>query len=161
MQDPEILAVLRPAPARRIALLLVSGALGALLISVGLQAPEGGVLLRIVFVLGGVATLWGAVRVWQMTAVDLVLTPQDLRQSDGRMICALNDVVQVERGLAALRPATGFALILRAPMPVGWVPGLWWRRGSRVGVGGMTTRAGAKALADTIDAELRARSQAG
>lgn len=157
MTTPEILAILRPAPARRIALVMTAGVMGLLLVMVGLDAPQGGFVLRLAFVGGGLALLGAAWRVWQMTRVDLVLTTTDLRQSDGRVICPMADIVKVERGLAAVRPATGFALELSQPQPFGWVPGLWWRRGTRVGVGGMTTRATAKALAEVIEAELRAR----
>ena len=156
----ETLAVVRPAPARRVALIIVTSLLGFALLSIGLDAPEGGIWLRVTFVIAGVGMLWGGWWVWRNSAVDLVLTTLDLRQSDGRIICALADVTRVERGLAALRPATGFALYLREPMPLAWVPGLWWRRGRRVGIGGMTTRAGAKALADVIEAEVQAQRQA-
>lgn len=158
MSEPEILAVLRPAPLRRGALMLTAGLLGILLVQVGLDAPAGGFVLRLFFVLGGLALIGAAIRVWQLTSVDLVLTTEDLRQSDGRVICLLQDIAKVERGLAALRPATGFGLDLRRAYPLGWVPGLWWRHGTRVGVGGMTTRATAKALAEVIEAQLRDRA---
>jgi hypothetical protein len=160
MNDAEILAILRPAPARRVALVVVTGLMGGMLILVGLDAPSGGLALRGAFLFGGVGAFWAGWRVWQATAVDLVLTTQDLRQSDGRVICTLADIEKVERGLAALRPATGFALQLRRAQSFGWVPGLWWRRGTRVGVGGMTTRASSKALAEVIEAELRDRADA-
>lgn len=159
MSNPETLAILRPAPVRRVALVMTAGVLGILLVMVGLDAPQGGLALRASFIAVGLALIAAGWRVWHMTAVDLVLTSDELRQSDGRVICALADIVKVERGLAALRPATGFALALRQPQSFGWVPGLWWRRGSRVGIGGMTTRASAKALAEVIEAVLRDRAE--
>lgn len=154
------MAIVRPAPARRIALTLTAAALGFVLLSVGVQAPRGGLILRALFIGGGIGALWGAWRIWVLSAVDLVLTEADLRQSDGRILCRFDQIERVERGLAAVRPATGFALHLRDPMPFAWVPGIWWRKGRRIGVGGMTNRAAAKALAEVIEAELRERGQA-
>ena len=41
--------------------------------------------------------------------------------------------------------------------PAAWQPGLWWRLGNRIGVGGMTPGSQAKAMAEIIAIKLAQR----
>ena len=61
-----------------------------------------------------------------------------LFDDSGVEICHLDDVAELEKGLHLFKPSSGFVLKLKTKQPAAWSPGLWWRIGHRVGVGGAT-----------------------
>ena len=73
-----------------------------------------------------------------------------LYDDSGVEICHLDDVAELEKGLHLFKPSSGFVLKLKTKQPAAWSPGLWWRIGHRVGVGGATPGRRAKAMADAI-----------
>lgn len=75
----------------------------------------------------------------------------------GTEICSLDEIEALERGFALFKPSNGFAILLKAKKPNGWSPGLWWRVGRRVGIGGATPGRGAKGMADAITVALAIR----
>ena len=86
-----------------------------------------------------------------------MLTDTDLRDSDGVVLARLDQIIRVDRGAMAMKPANGFTLVLDARQPFGWAPGMWWRLGRRVGVGGVAVAHQAKFMAEVI-AERMQRS---
>ncbi|MCV2881408.1 hypothetical protein [Actibacterium sp. XHP0104] len=130
--------------------------LGGLLLAVGLgrgHAAPGWQMFLIVF--GLVCVMMGEF-MRRATAGRIELTEDGLRDGDGNVIAALNQIDKVSRGTFAAKPSNGFVLVLKQPMPRRWAPGMWWRLGNRVGVGGVTAPAQTRALAETIEAMLRA-----
>jgi len=121
------------------------------------QSPGPGWRLFMV-AFGGLA-LWMAQRMWHATAHRLELTPDGLRSSDGRVIAAMDDVVAVDRGVFAFKPSNGFMVRLSRKGPFAWEPGLWWRIGRRVGVGGVTHRTPAKVMAEMIEMRIAQRTK--
>jgi hypothetical protein len=105
----------------------------------------------------GVASLWAAWAQWRATARGLVLTRAGLFDTKGAEIAALEDIEAADRGLFAFKPSNGFLLRLARPAPLGWAPGLWWRLGRRVGVGGATPGGETRAMADLISILLAER----
>ena len=75
-------------------------------------------------------------------------------------VAAWDDIARVERGAFALRPSNGFLLHLHAPGPRAWAPGLWWRLGRRLGVGGVTAAGQSKGMAEILTAMLVERDRA-
>lgn len=148
---------LRAAPLRRVlglAMLWGLAGLLALLALSGLTVPAAAALL-------GIAALavWAAERMRRATAGALVLSEAGLETDDGRLIAPLEQMLRVDRGVFAFKPSNGFVLILRAPVgPALWAPGLYWRRGRRIGVGGVTSAGAGKAMAEAIALRLAARA---
>jgi hypothetical protein len=64
----------------------------------------------------------------------------------------------VDRGTFAFKPSNGFLLRTETRQPRLWQPGLYWRTGRRIGVGGITRAAESKALADLIAIKLAERA---
>ncbi|MBF9030210.1 hypothetical protein HKCCE3408_07370 [Rhodobacterales bacterium HKCCE3408] len=152
-----VIGRINPNPARRIAATGVSALLGVLLIySVATFPPPS--LAGIVFLLAiGLGSLWLSTVIWRATGRALELTREQLRETDGRQLCRVEEITKIERGFFAFKPASGFALILSEPKPRVWAPGLWWRSGRRVMVGGATGGAEARAVAELIEVMLKER----
>jgi hypothetical protein len=91
----------------------------------------------------------------------LILTREGLFDSVSGDVCRIGDIARVERGIFALRPARGFALRLTRPLGRRWVPGLWWRFGRNLGVGGLTGAAETRLMAEVLDALLAAQGGQG
>jgi hypothetical protein len=145
---------LTPSPMRRGSAVALLGLLGALLLRVALGAEEmeGGWMVMLIAM--AAAVLWVAWRLWQATGVRLVLTEEYLREEGGRVLCRLDEIEKVERGTFAFKPSNGFLIRLKTPGARVWAPGLWWRFGRRLGVGGVTPAGQGKAMADVIAARI-------
>ena len=133
------------------------GALGLMLLWFAFsQSPA--LPWQAVMVAMGLGALWMARRMWRATSAYLVLTPDALESSDGRVLARMEDVVAVARGAFAFKPSNGFTLTLRKRGPFVWEPGLWWRIGRRVGVGGVTPGTPARFIAELMQERIARRS---
>ena len=141
---------------RRVLGIAVLWGLAALLAYIALDDPPGLVwqvfLLLLAFAAGLLAE---AIR--KASGQRLELTDQELRERDGAVLCTLANVRRVDRTMFANKPSSGFLVTLVEPGGFVWRPGLWWRVGRRVGVGGMTTAADGKTMADMIAAMVEKR----
>ena len=148
--DDDVLAVVRASAPRRflgIAMLLL---LGLLLIYTAVVRPPA-VLGWQVFLIGlGALCLWVAERMRHATALAVELTREGLRSSDGEVIAPLDQITSVDRGMFVFKPSNGFIVRLQKSAPRRWQPGLWWRLGARVGIGGVTPGAQSKIMADML-----------
>jgi hypothetical protein len=53
-----------------------------------------------------------------------------------------------------MKPSNGFTVVMETKQPRAWAPGLWWRVGRRVGVGGVTGASQTKFMAEQIALRL-------
>jgi hypothetical protein len=154
---PEIIAILAPSPVRRWAAVSFTGALGAIcLVLVFFRPPADPVWIAVLATLGAGA-LWLSRRLALATRTRIELTAEGLCDGGGRVVAPFENIVSVERGAFALKPSNGFVVHLSAPASTAWQPGLWWRVGRRVGVGGVTPSAAGRLMADTLAALLQRR----
>ena len=117
----------------------------------------GGGLLPILLALAG---LYGALRFWQASRTGLELTPSELRESGGRRIARVEDIVSVEReAFAVIKPANGFVIATRESQPAAMLPGIWWRLGKRIGIGGLTGAGEGKAMVELLRELIRRRDE--
>jgi hypothetical protein len=145
-----IYAELQASPARRVFAYGVQFGLGAIIVYVTLVQPPS--LPWMIFMLAfGVVMLWQAERLRRSTTVTIELTATELRDSAGTVLARIDEVQSVERGTFAFKPSNGFTLVLNSKKPRAWLPGLWWRFGRRVGVGGVTNAGQAKFMAERIN----------
>ncbi|MFN7222446.1 MAG: hypothetical protein ACK4MS_00335 [Paracoccaceae bacterium] len=154
---PAVLAELRPSPPRRVVGVAILGTLGTVLIYLALAYPPTAVGWTVFLLAFGAASLWLAVRMWQCTAIGLVLTSATLSDQTGRVLARVDQIRAVNRGVFAFKPAGGFTLVLTSSAAGAWAPGLWWRLGRSVGVGGVTHRHEARYMAEVLDALIKAR----
>lgn len=133
--------------------------LGGLLLYIALATPPGGPALLVMLVGMGAGALLAADRMRQATRLALELTEDGLRRSDGQMLARVEEFASIDRGAFAFKPSHGFMLKLRGPAGAAWAPGMYWRFGRRIGVGGVTPGAQTKMMADMIAAMIMERRE--
>ncbi len=149
-------------PARRVLALAALYALGVLIIWGGMQASSQGGAgpLRLVAVIAlGAGFLLAAERMRRVTHLSIILDADGLRDSGGTVLAAWDDIEKVERGSFANKPSNGFSVVLKSRGPRGWAPGLWWRVGRRVGVGGVLPGRPTRFMGEQMALWLRAREE--
>jgi hypothetical protein len=153
-QDDDVLVRIAASPARRILGITVLGALGGLLIYGGLIQPSGMVGLQITLIAAGVGVLALTEKMRRESVAGIELTQTELRSTDGHVLARLNQIERVNRGAFAFKPSNGFVLVMRDAGPRHWAPGLWWRIGRQVGVGGVTQASQTRFMAEMIQTIL-------
>ncbi|MEL7166204.1 MAG: hypothetical protein AAGL96_12100 [Pseudomonadota bacterium] len=154
--NEDILATVNASPGRRI--LGVGGVwlLAGIVLWVAVTTPPALGWQVFLLAVGGSA-IWLAERMRRATALRLELTETELRDSGGTVIARTDDIIGLDRGIFAFKPSNGFLLKLRQAEGRVWRPGLWWRLGNRVGIGGMTPGHQAKVMAEVISAMVATR----
>ncbi|WP_456386907.1 hypothetical protein [Profundibacter sp.] len=157
MSESEIIATVMPSKVRRFAGVLMLAILGCLLVYLAMATPPSSILWRI-FLLGfGGAVLWLAEKMRRATRVGVVLTRDDLRTTDGRVLVTMDEMTGVVRGSFSLKPSNGFSVLTKTRQSSAWAPGIWWRVGKRVGVGGVTAASQAKFMSEVLAGMLAER----
>ncbi|WP_415401867.1 hypothetical protein [Tateyamaria sp. SN3-11] len=152
-----VLATITASPGRRILGIGSLWVLSLMVIYVGIVRPPAMGWQVFLFVLGGGA-IWIAEQMRRATALTLELTMQELRDSAGNVLTTTDNIISIDRGMFAFKPSNGFLLRIADTGPRTWRPGIWWRMGGRIGVGGMTPGHQAKFMAEMISAMIAERS---
>lgn len=153
----EVLARITPKPARRIVATGMTGGLGVILVYIAATFPPADLVWLVFLVALGVLCLFWAVRLWQASSVVLELTRTEMREAGGRRLFAVEDVDRIDNSPFAFKPAAGFLVHLTVSQPAVYAPGLWWRAGRRVAIGGVTARAEGKAMVELLNVMLADR----
>lgn len=153
-----VLARIESSSARRYFALAVLVTLGGILLSITLSRSGGSVIWQGAMLVAAGAVIWVAVALYRATAMAIELTETGMRCSDGTLLAALGDIRHVERGSFAFKPSNGFLLKLDRGGPMVWRPGLFWRIGRRVGVGGVAHAGQTKKMAEVLALLLAERA---
>jgi len=156
-QDPEILTTVSVSAPRRYFGVGVLGALGLVLLWIVFKTPPATLPLTLFLGASGVVALWGATHMWRSAERALVLTTNALTDDQGLLLAKFDDIMRVERGMLAFKPSNGFVVTLKSKGKWAWSPGLYWRFGRKIGVGGVTAASQAKAMADILSMRLAER----
>lgn len=154
--ENEVLAVVRASTGRRVLGLVSLGLLGFALIYLSFAQPPS-LIWQIFLIVVGAAALWLADAMRKATASAIELTPLCLRDRDGTIIAMIEDIQGMDRGFFAFKPSNGFLLKTRSSAPRIWRPGLWWRVGRRIGIGGMTPGHQTKFMSEIISGIMATR----
>ncbi len=157
---PDVIATVRVSPPRQYMALASVVAVGGLLIYVAFAHPPAQLHWRLFLLVAGVAFLWLADCLRRASGWRLDLTTERLSDTSGLIDIAFDDIEAIDRGVFALKPSSGFRLKLRRPQPRGWAPGLWWRFGRNLGVGGVTVGREGKYMGEAIETLLAQRRMA-
>jgi hypothetical protein len=157
MREDDILAELNAGALRRAIAVGALAGLGLVLGKVALD-PQTTALWQGVCALGAGGAVMLAVRSWQSTAERIVLTAEGLFDGTGRALARIDEIDGIEAGAFSLKPSNGFAVRLKAKGPRTWAPGMYWRAGARLGIGGVPSGRAARFMAERLDALLKARA---
>jgi hypothetical protein len=113
------------------------------------DAAQSAILKAILFGFS-LVFLWQVQANLRFTKATLILTRDGLFDTDGGLVCSLSNIEKVDRGWLSFKPSNGFLLRLHEPMPSKWSPGLYWRIGRSLGVGGAISPAETKKMSDKI-----------
>lgn len=155
----EQLAEVSVSPGRRVFGVGVLAGLGALMLRMALAGAGGSWLDAMVLVMG-LGAFFGAWTMFRATRLRLILRRDGLFDSEGTCLALMEEIVAVDRGTFAFKPSNGFLLRTSRRAPRLWRPGLYWRFGRRVGVGGITRAPEAKQMADVLAVMLAERQAA-
>lgn len=150
----EVLVALRPSGPRRWVGIGSLGALGVILLWLALSGKPG-FGFQVGFLIGAVLALAAAEAMRRASGSGLELTRDVLRTDSGRVLTKVSNVRSVERGAFAFKPSNGFLVRLKSPAGRGWAPGLWWQRGTWLGVGGTVPGGQARAMAEVLMALVK------
>lgn len=149
LRENEVIAEVGYSIARKFLLIIALFALGVVVLGLAWNSaasPFGRIVLAVI---GGICLFQGE-RMRRAPDVTLQLTQDGLFQSDGILLARLDEIKRIDRGALVIKPSNGFILILTETHKNAWLPGLWWRIGKRVGVGGVVSAGAAKFMAEQI-----------
>lgn len=154
----EVLATVSASPTRRWAGFGMLLCLGALIIYLALGTPMQ-LGWKAFLIVTGILSIWMAERVRRATAESLELTETELRSTDGEVLARISDIANVERGAFSFKPSNGFLITMNTKAPSAWRPGLWWRLGKRIGIGGVAGAAQTKFMSEMLSAQVLENAQ--
>jgi hypothetical protein len=145
------LASLSCSPTKRIVIALIGLSVGGLIVYSAMTSASHSIIFKAALLLGGVITLLITLRTYQALGQSIFLTEQGLFLDSGQKLVAIEEVESVNRSAFAFKPSNGFVIVTRQSGQTGWAPGLWWRVGRSLGIGGSTPPAEGKFMADKIN----------
>ncbi|XDA96910.1 hypothetical protein AB1M95_12325 [Sulfitobacter sp. LCG007] len=155
--ENEILARVDAAPGRRAIGIAALLCLGAMLLYIAVsRPPEPG--WQLFLIATGAGALWMGEKMRRSTREGLELTAEELRDSAGIRLARVQDMLGVDRSFLAFKPSNGFLLRVSTSEGRAWRPGLWWRMGRRIGVGGLASARETRAMAEIIAALIARRN---
>jgi len=154
------IAIISPSPVRRVISVSILFLLGFMVIYLSLANPPDQAILQVLLLVVGVGAIILGERMRRATALSLILTREALVDSSGRELCRLDQITGIDRGAFAFKPANGFLLRTNTKLGRSWSPGLWWRMGRRIGVGGATPGGQGKFMAEAIATHIALRAEA-
>ncbi|MGH1355590.1 MAG: hypothetical protein ACRBBS_10990 [Thalassovita sp.] len=156
-QSTEILATAQASAPRRWMGIGMLALLGGLLIYVAFVTPPATIGWQVFLLILGAASLYLAEKMRRATELVIQLSVNGLHDDTGAVIAALDEIAAVSRGTFAMKPSNGFTLRLNAGGARAWQPGVYWRWGRRVGIGGVLPGSQTKFMAEMLEAMLAQR----
>ena len=157
MED-EVIAVVEASQIRRWIAVIMLTTLSGLLIYVAFDHPTS-TAWQVFLLAAGALGLWMSAKLHKATEHRIELTETELRDSSGRRLALVKDILLADRGYVAFKPSNGFVIRTAVSAPRAWMPGMWWRLGRRVGVGGVTPAPQAKLMSDKLTEMIALRGQ--
>ena len=143
-----VIAKLEASPVRRSLALLVMLLLGFLLVYLAITT-DASFFHKVFLVIVAAAVLWMARAMQRGTKGHIELRETGLFFENGQCLTLINEITRIDRGVFAFKPSNGFVVSLNQKTQGAWVPGLYWKFSTKIGIGGITTPSDAKFMADT------------
>lgn len=155
----DVIGTISASPTRRWMGVLSLYGLGILLIYVAFMRPPT-LGWQVFLIVVGILSMLVGDKMRRATEVVIELTEEELREKDGVLIARVEDIQSVDRGFFAFKPSNGFLIRTRASSGARiWRPGMWWRVGRQIGIGGVTPGNQSKFVAEILQMMLAKRDQ--
>jgi hypothetical protein len=141
---------LKPVAAKRYTALAMLYVLAGILAWVAVVQPPAGLGWQIFLWVLAIGAVLMANATAKATAQGLQLRGDAIYTDAGEVLVQVADIRKIDRGVFAVKPSNGFLLRLKTKHPRGWAPGVWWRLGRVMGVGGVTSKIQAQIMAETL-----------
>ncbi|MGO4915770.1 hypothetical protein [Pseudogemmobacter sp. W21_MBD1_M6] len=145
----ELLATITPSATRRRVGFTVLCLLGGFSLYLAFNMT-GNVVGQLVLLAFGGGVLVLAEKLRRATLLTIELTADEIRDTSGRVLARVDNIKSLDRGVFAFKPSNGFMLVLKSGNGSAWAPGLWWRIGRMVGIGGVTRDAQSKIMSEIL-----------
>jgi len=152
-----VIAKLEASPVRRSLALLVMMLLGFLLVYLAITT-DASFFHKVFLVIVAAAVLWMARAMQRGTRGHIELRETGLFFENGQCLTLINEITRIDRGVFAFKPSNGFVVSLNQKTQRAWVPGLYWKISTKIGIGGVTTPSDAKFMADTLAVLIAGRA---
>lgn len=140
----------KPSAMRRLIGLAVIYSLAGLLLYISFVKPPEEFQWQVFLILFGLLIMYLGERMRKATLETILLTSEGLVTSNGVEIVHIDNVKSIDRGVFAFKPSNGFSILMHRKQSRAWAPGLWWRFGRRVGVGGVIQAGQTKSMAEIL-----------
>ena len=82
--------------------------------------------------------------------VGFLINQSGLFNLDGSVICEIGDIERIDVSPYTFKSANGFIVILKTKSSFKSIPGLYWRLGKRISIGGLVSKNESKFLSQTL-----------
>lgn len=146
----DVIMKIQPSTGRRLFGVVVLCLSAFVMLNFAFKEVTHSMVLKAILFGMGVVFLWQAQANLRFAKAALILKREGLFDDRGQLICALSNMVMIDRGWFSFKPSNGFLIRLRESENWKWSPGLYWRIGRRLGVGGSISPAQTKAMSDKL-----------
>ena len=160
MKEIEELITLKMSKLKRLSGALLIFVLGTtLLFSVYKKSNPGYTVYESLFLLVGLILIFVSWRIGRARLTGIKLTKSGIYDLNDVKLCAILDINYIDRRTFAIKPANGFIIHLKNSAKSFWIPGLCWRIGKRLAIGGMLSKQECKAFANLLEIECGIQSK--
>ncbi|MEO0344428.1 MAG: hypothetical protein AAF198_13420 [Pseudomonadota bacterium] len=125
-----------------------------LIVAIMIQGSITHVLSAVILLAIAALFMWAAWRMWNAPHFGIVFDGDSLKTEDGATIAKMSEIQSVQVGLFVMRPSNGFMMMMKQPGIFPTRPGVVWRQGRRIGIGGILRSSEAKSIGRAIQVEL-------
>ncbi len=147
---PNSILKIQPSASRRIFSVLILSLSAGVMIYFAITDPEQSIVLKLILLFLAGIFLWQVQASLRFPNAALILKRDGLYDDQGELICRLSNIALVDRGWFSIKPSNGFLLRLHEKTSIKWLPGVYWRIGKRMGVGGAISPAQTKEFSDKL-----------
>jgi len=146
----DIIVKIQPSPARRLFGVVILSLSALVMLNFAFAGATHSVAMKFTLFVMAVVFLWQAQANLRFGNASLILTREGLFDDKGTLICRLSNMTLIDRGWFSFKPSNGFLIRLREAEKWKWSPGIYWRIGRRLGVGGSISPSQTKEMSDKL-----------
>ena len=98
--------------------------------------------------------IWFRSFLQRYSKVGFLINQSGLFNLDGSIVCEIGDIERIDVSPYTFKSANGFIVILKTKSSFKSIPGLYWRLGKRLSIGGLVSKNESKFLSHTLSGFL-------